>query len=69
MESLKDRQLGDSSNHVSGRLGGRGNRTPQGGLVHLALTLTGQLIGYRNQAGDADLNLPVIRHDPRPGLS
>jgi hypothetical protein len=35
MENLKDRQPGDSGNQVGGRLGGRGNRTPQGGLVHL----------------------------------
>jgi hypothetical protein len=40
MEKAAERQACDSRNQISVRLAGRGNRTPQGGLVHLLLTLS-----------------------------
>jgi len=39
MEKAAERHADDSRNQLSARLAGRGNRTPQGGLVHYELTL------------------------------
>src|SRR5215469_14117120 len=39
MEKATERHAGDSRSQLSVRLAGRGNRTPQGGLVQLTLTL------------------------------
>lgn len=38
MEKAAERHADDSRNQLSARLAGRGNRTPQGGLVQLRLT-------------------------------
>src|SRR5215469_8134489 len=50
MEKATERHAGDSRSQLSVRLAGRGNRTPQGGLVHSFLTpaLTAEASGRRN---------------------